>query len=65
MCPFSLGPGHTPIPAKLVSKILTGQFVVLADLIPENLDVPEQVEHTIRVFSCPQFSSPPQEEGGN
>ena len=41
--PFSLGPGHKPIPAKLVSKILTRQFVELADLIPENLDVPEQV----------------------
>ena len=47
--PFSLGPGHKPIPAKLVSKILTRQFVELADLIPENLDVPEQIQHTITV----------------
>ena len=54
--PFSLGPGHTPIPAKLVSKILTGQFVELADLIPENLDVPEQVQHTITGSSLVSIS---------
>ena len=32
--PFSLGPVHTPIPAKLVSKILAGQYVEFSDLIP-------------------------------
>ena len=57
--PFSLGPGHTPIPAKLVSKILTGQFVELADLIPENLDVPEQVQHTITITGSSLVPSSP------
>ena len=30
---FMVGPGHTPIPAKLVSNITSGQFVDLADLL--------------------------------
>ena len=35
--PFVVGPGYSPIPAKLVTKIRAGQFVDLADLLPENV----------------------------
>ena len=34
---FIIGPGHAPIPAKLVNKITQGQFVELADLLSANL----------------------------
>ena len=34
---FVVGPGHTPIPAKLVKKITNGEFVELADLLSTNL----------------------------
>ena len=34
---FIVGPGHAPIPAKLVAKIREGQFVELADLLSVNL----------------------------
>ncbi len=37
---FSLGPGRAPIPAKLVSKILSHQYFELSELLPENLDEP-------------------------
>ena len=33
---FVVGPGYTPIPAKLVAKITSGVFVELADLLAEN-----------------------------
>lgn len=35
--PFRVGPGYSPIPEKLVSKIQAGQFIELADLLPENV----------------------------
>ena len=34
---FVVGPGHAPIPAKLVKKINSGEFVELADLLSTNL----------------------------
>ena len=37
---FSLGPGRSPIPPKLVAKILSYKFVDLTELLPENLDDP-------------------------
>ena len=37
---FILGPGRPPVPAKLVSQILTGKFIELSELIPENLAAP-------------------------
>ena len=43
-----------------MTNILTGQFVESADLIPENLDVPEQVQHTITVsYLVPSSPSRP------
>ena len=35
--PFVVGPGYSPIPAKLVSQIVTGKFIDLNDLLPANL----------------------------
>ena len=32
-----VGPGYSPIPEKLVTRIRTGQFINLADLLAENL----------------------------
>ena len=44
---FVVGPGHAPIPAKVVSKIISGQFVDLADLLLVNLRAVDQEPHTI------------------
>ena len=38
---FVVGPGYSPIPSKLVSKICSGLFVDLADLLPDNLKAHE------------------------
>ena len=35
--PFVVGPGYSPIPGKLVTKIRSGQFVDIADRLGENL----------------------------
>lgn len=43
---FVVGPGHAPVPYKLVAKILSGQFVDLADLLSANLRSPEQEPQT-------------------
>ena len=37
---FILGPGCPPVPAKLVSHILSGKFIELSELMLENLDAP-------------------------
>ncbi|XP_028415781.1 uncharacterized protein LOC114539351 [Dendronephthya gigantea] len=37
---FVLGPGRSPIPAKLVKKIVSHEFIDLSELIPENLEEP-------------------------
>ena len=37
---FILGPGRPPVPAKLVSQIVTGKFIELSELTPANLDAP-------------------------
>ena len=42
--PFVVGPGYSPIPS--VTKIWTGQFVDLADLLAENLNTQESEPHT-------------------
>ena len=39
---FIVGPGHAPVPSKLVSKIVGGQFVELADLLSVTLRALEQ-----------------------
>ena len=43
---FVVGPGHAPVPHKLVGKITNGQFVDLADLLSANLRLPEQEPQT-------------------
>ena len=43
---FVVGPGHAPIPAKLVAKITSGQFVDLADLLSANLRTAEHEPQT-------------------
>ena len=35
--PLVVGPGYSPIPEKLVTKIRSGQFVDMVDLLGENL----------------------------
>ena len=44
---FIVGPGHAPIPLKLLSKIIGSQFVDLADLLSANL---RSVEHKPQIF---------------
>ena len=43
---FIVGPGHAPNPSKLVSKMVGGQFVELADLLSANLRAVEQEPQT-------------------
>lgn len=43
---FVIGPGHAPIPAKVVTKITTRQFVELADLLSANLQAVEKEPQT-------------------
>lgn len=43
---FVVGPGHAPIPAKLVKKITNGEFVELADLLSPNLRAVDQEPQT-------------------
>lgn len=35
--PFVVGPGHSPVPSKLVTQIVCGKYVDLSDLLPANL----------------------------
>ena len=39
---FTVGPGHAPVPGKLVKKIRDGQFVELADLLSVNIRAEDQ-----------------------
>lgn len=39
---FAVGPGHAPVPGKLVKKIIDGQFVELADLLSVNIRAADQ-----------------------
>ena len=48
---FILGPGSTPIPAKLVTKILSHTFIELSELIPENLEDPQAETMTFSIVS--------------
>jgi len=34
---FAIGPGYAPVPYMLVAKITGGQFIDLADLLPDNI----------------------------
>ena len=43
---FVIGPVYSPIPHKLVTKITTGLFVELADLLPNNLKANESETQT-------------------
>ena len=52
----TVGPGHAPVPSKLVSKIVGGQFVEMADLFSINLRAPEQVWYARGFFVKTQAS---------
>jgi len=39
--PFVVGPGFSPVPAKLVSQIVAGKFVELHELLPANIVMTE------------------------
>ena len=39
--PFVVGPGFSPVPAKLVSQIMAGKFVELHELLPANIIMTE------------------------
>ena len=36
LSPFIVGPGYAPVPAKTVNAIVTGKFINLGDLLPDN-----------------------------
>ena len=41
--PFVVGPGISPVPAKLVSQIVVSKYIDLGDLLPVNLWTPGAV----------------------
>ena len=43
---FSMGDGLPPVPAKVVEKILSGQFVDMAELLRDNLEVERRCNTT-------------------
>ena len=47
---FMVGPGVSPVPAKLVSQIVPGKYVDLCDLLPPNLQVKEP-EPQLQLFN--------------
>lgn len=46
---FILGPGRAPIPAKLVTQIVSHKFIELSELIPENLEDPQAETTTFSI----------------
>ena len=44
--PFDVGPGYSPIPEKLVTKIKARHFIYLADLLSENLKAQDSEPQT-------------------
>ena len=54
---FVVGPEHAPISAKLVTKITSGQFVELADLLSANLWMVEQEPQTFLVGTSVGFAA--------
>jgi len=36
--PFVVGPGFSPVPAKLVNQIIAGKYIDLSELLAANLD---------------------------
>ena len=48
--PFMVGPGVSPVPAKLVSQIVAGKYVDLCDLLPAYLHVKEP-EPQLQLFN--------------
>ena len=49
---FSLGHGFPLIPPKLVSKILKWEYVSMAELLPDNLELARRSEEVQRSASC-------------
>ena len=47
---FMVGPGISPVPAKLVSQIVAGKYVDLCDLLPAYLHVKEP-EPQLQLFN--------------
>ncbi|MCV6577234.1 MAG: hypothetical protein OIF58_16040, partial [Cohaesibacter sp.] len=39
--PFVVGPGFSPVPAKLISQIVSGKYVDLSELLAVNLELKE------------------------
>jgi len=56
--PFVVGPGFSPVPAKLVSQICSGKFVDLSELLAANL-VSSETEPQLMLDGRLVFSAPP------
>ncbi|KAK2568605.1 hypothetical protein P5673_006544 [Acropora cervicornis] len=55
--PFVVGPGFSPVPAKLVSQIVAGKFVELHELLPSNI-VSSEPEPQLLFDRRPVLTSP-------
>ena len=58
---FSMGDGLPPVPAKVVEKILSGQFVDMAELLRDNMEV-ERRRSTLESASAPAPARPARRE---
>ena len=56
--PFVVGPGYSPVPAKLVTQISGGKFVDLSELLAANL-VSSENEPQLMLDGCLVLSAPP------
>ena len=56
--PFVVGPGYSPVPAKLVSQIRSGKFVDLSELLAANL-VSSETEPQLMLDGRLVLSAPP------
>ncbi len=50
--PFTLGEGLPPVPAKLVTKILKGDFVDMAELLRDNIEAERRRTRTTSAETC-------------
>jgi hypothetical protein len=57
--PFIVGPGYSPIPAKLVTQIVAGKFVDLNELLPANLTPSSESEPQVWFDGRMLFTNPP------
>jgi hypothetical protein len=60
--PFVVGPGHSPIPAKIVTQIVLGKSIDLNDLLAANLAPLKDLEPQLMLDGCLVLKSQPKKK---